>query len=125
MSIYIKYSNDNWVTDTKVTLDPILDREISSVKKEIGQSLRGFDYSHKQFSKTKRLIKISADELDTSTKRQNMRDIWNAGALKYSDDDSTYIDVILKDEGDYSPELIEDDENLEEIELVLIYREPN
>ena len=87
MTIYIKYSNDNWATETKVTINAILDREISNVKKNSGQSLRGEDYSHKLFSKTKRLIKIGADELSDTAMKASIRAIWNAGALKYSDDD--------------------------------------
>lgn len=125
MSIYIKYSNNNWVTDTKITLDPILDRTIVSTSKVKGTSLRGYDFSHRLYNKTKRLIRISADQLQTDTQKQNIRAIWTAGGLKYSSDDVTYFDVVLKDDGDYSPELIDDDENLEEIEFVLIYREPN
>ncbi|MFA7327138.1 MAG: hypothetical protein WC121_10770 [Candidatus Kapaibacterium sp.] len=125
MSIYIKYTNDNWITNTKVTINPILDREISAVSKEIGDTLRGFGYSHKRYSKTKRLIKISADDLDTSLQKQKIRAIWTAGALKYSPDDVTYTDVILDKDGDYSPEYIDDDENLEEVELKLTYRVPD
>ena len=125
MSIYIKYTNDNWATNTKVTIDAILDREILSVKKDIGQSLRGFDYSNTLFKKKKRIIRISADQMVTNTARTNIRAIWTAGALKYSPDDTTYIDVILEKDGDYDPEFLEDDENLEEVELKLTYREPS
>lgn len=125
MSIYIKYTNDNWLTSTKFTVDAILDRKISSVVKTDGQSLRGFDYSHKKFSKTKRLIRISADQLEAGTQKTKIRELWTAGALRYSADDSTYIDVKLDKDGDYTPEFIDDDENLEEIEFTLIYKDPN
>lgn len=125
MSIYIKYTNDNWATETKVTINAILDREITSVSKTIGDTLRGFTYSHKNYTKTKRLIKLSADALDTATKRLQIRAIWTAGAIKYSSDNSTFTDVIIDKDGDYSPELLEDDENLEEFEFTIVYRSPN
>lgn len=126
MSIYIKYTNDNWVTEAKMTIpNPLLDRELLSVSKEIGQTLRGIDYSHKLFTKTRRLIRLSADQLNSSSQKAKMRAVWAAGALKYSPDDSTYVDVILEKDGDYSPDFIDDDENLEEFEFTIVYRSPN
>lgn len=123
--VWIKYSNDNWGTETKASFSAILDREIPTVVKERGQTKRGIDYAHVLFNKTKRKIVISADELWEDAQKTEIRNIWNAGALKYSDDDSTYIDVVLDADGDYSPDFLEDDESLEEVELILIYREPN
>ena len=124
-TLYIKYTNDNWSTETKVTILAILDREISNTKKEDGLTLRGFDFSHTLFNKTKRLIKIGADWLAISANKTSIRAIWGARALKYSDDDITYIDIKLESDGDYSPEYLEDDETLEETELKLIYKSPN
>lgn len=126
MSFYIKYSNDNWATETKVSFPyVVLDRQITSVKKEKGQTLRGKDYAHRLFSKTKRKVILSADSLTVGDGQDKIRAIWKAGALKYSPDDVTYTNVILENDGDYTPELIDDDEALEEFEFTLIYQDPD
>lgn len=125
MNVYFKYSDNNWSSITTVTLVAVDDRKITSVKKENGQTIRGYNYSHKLFEKQKREIKISANYLYASTYRDILRAIWTAGALRYSNDNITYYDVVLDTDGDYPAEFIEDDQNFEEVTLNITFAEPS
>ena len=113
MSFHLKYTNDNWSNETSLQItDFVLNRKLHSKITESGVTLRGRHYSNRLHLKTKRLITLSADFFVVPNNKQFILDFWKAADKRYSDDGVTWTDVVFDSDEEYSPEYIEDDEDL-------------
>lgn len=123
-NFYLRYTNDNWATNTKLTITDYI-RNVSEpyTERATGTNLNGTGYSHRLYQKNERLISISADFLADSSKYDFFKDFYKAGAWQYSDDDSTYTDVILQESGKIPVEYIEGHLGLPELTFTLIDKE--
>jgi len=124
MSYYLKYTNDNWATETGLTVtDSIRNVSEPYTERATGTNLNGTDYAHKLYSKNERLINLSADFLATAANFTFIKDFFEAGAWKYSDDNVTYTEVVLKESGKLPAEYIEGHLGLPEITFTLVDKE--
>lgn len=126
-TVYLRYSNDNWATNTGLTLHPIDFKIIPAVNRLQGSTLRDVRFSHKISSRTKSAqIIISANELYVSATYTFIIAFYNAAAWRYSLDNwSTYVDVDLAEAGELPVEFLEGNKNLPEIKLTLIQKYPD
>lgn len=124
MSFYLKYSNDNWSTSTKMEItNAINNKENKEVVKQAGRTLRQRDYEHRLATKTVRTIALSANFLSTTANKSFITSFLTAGARRYSDDDVTYDDVVVDLDGDLPYEYINNHSSLPEIEFKLINKD--
>lgn len=126
MSFHLKYTNDNWGTETtREITDFVLNRKLYSKITESGVTLRGRHYSNRLHNKTKRLITLSADFFVVPNNKQFIIDFWKSADKRYSDDGITWTDVVIDSDEEFTPEYIDDDEDLMEYEMILIYKDPD
>lgn len=124
MSFYLKYTNDNWATDTELEITSHVRNVYEPyVERATGVNLNGTDYAHILYKKNERLLNISADFLATASNFTFIKNFFQAGAWRYSDDGETYTDVVLKENGKLSPDYIEGHIGLPDITLTLIDKE--
>jgi hypothetical protein len=125
--IYFKYSNDNWATEssvlgfnaTKLYTEP----ERVSLK---GRTLRDRLVTHTISTRVKAVytITISADEL-FATKFNNLTDIYLAKAWKISENNSTWIEVDLVNDGKLPIDYIRNHRKLRKVTLEFIKKDPD
>lgn len=94
--IYLKYTNNNWSSETKISFTELRFQTINMKSVIQGETLRFNHYSHNLGTKNKYDLIITGDELVSSTKLANIKLFFAAGAWKYSLNDSTYYDVIIE-----------------------------
>jgi len=100
MTIYLKYSNDNWDTETSDSFDAISHIVTIERNKEVSNTLNGTIVNHLKDKRNKAEIIISANELYIPANVTFLDNFFNANARKYSTDDVTYIVVEATDEPD-------------------------
>lgn len=122
-NIHLKYSNDNWATETVQELNPVRDVEFPITERITGSSLRAVMYSHRVYTRTGRTITISADELATTAKMDFIIAFYKAAAWAYSQDGTNWTMVVLEENGRFDPTYIEDWVKLPEVTFTLINKE--
>jgi hypothetical protein len=120
--IYLRYSNDNWATNTSASFKELKVTKSKNRKVAKSETLQGAYIAHKWFSKSSNYdIIISANELYITSKYNYLLDFFKAKSHRLSFDDSTWIDVVLDDET-FNEEFIEGNVNLPEVTLKFIQK---
>lgn len=125
--IYVKYSNDNWATET--SLDFVYTK---LYKKPTRRSIKGvtlndIHYTHKISSRAVGVyeITISADILYIDEKYGELVDFLTAGAWKASEDNETFIEVDLETDGTFDFEFIRGHNALPQLSFRLLKKYPD
>lgn len=122
--IYLKYTNNNWVAETKISFTELRFREVEMKSVIQGETLRFSHYSHRLGTKKKYDLIISADSLVTATNLANIKLFFTASAWKYSTDDSTYYDCIIEEEAiEDCLQYIDEDTRMPEFRCTLIRKD--
>lgn len=117
MTIYFKYSNDNWSTETSSSMKALSCIEASERGRETAETLNGTIVSHLKFKRKKYDIIISANELYQPSKVTFLDAFIDANNKRFSTDNITYVDVEMVE--DESIDFIERNKNLPKYSFTL------
>lgn len=102
MNIYLKYSNDNWTTETADSFSAISCVEMYERERESANTLNGTVVSHLKSKRKVYKIIISANELYQTAKMSYLKSFFNSGFKKLSFDNTTFFEVEMTDDEDIS-----------------------